>query len=289
MITAKPSEYQSNFCPSEIEEQLEKILQDEHFIESRILSKFLSFIVKETISGRSDCLKEYTIATNVLGKPTHFKPQENGIVRIHAGRLRRMLNHYYETIGNNDEIIFSIPKGNYVPIFSSRVTDSEEKLDFTLAGRSAKQNSQEPLASFAILPFAVSSSNEMVNSFAEGLCSQINTNLMAVRQISVVAHSALRYLAGKNLDWHEISVIAGFNHIMTGSVQYVRDRVRISIEISKCESYRQVWADTFERHLSEANLFEVQDELCDLLIGRVKEFFSEGNDMEENLAVLSAV
>ena len=148
---------------------------------------------------------------------------------------------------------------------------------------------KEPLTSFAILPFAVSSSNEMINSFAEGLCSQINTNLMGVRQISVVAHSALKYLAGKNLDWHEISVIAGFNHIMTGSIQYVRDRVRISIEISRCDSYRQVWADTFERNLSEQNLFDVQDEICDLLIARVREFFDDKNLVDESLAVLSAV
>ena len=79
------------FSVAAVEEQLERIFRDPHFTESAILKKFLSFIVQETIHGRSNCLKEYTIAINVLEKPSSFNPQENGIVRIHAGRLRRAL------------------------------------------------------------------------------------------------------------------------------------------------------------------------------------------------------
>ena len=51
-------------------------------------------------------LKEYTIAVNVLDKPTNFKPQDNSIVRIHAGRLRRALNHFYNTNETPELYIF---------------------------------------------------------------------------------------------------------------------------------------------------------------------------------------
>jgi len=108
------------FSVAAVEEELERIFRDPHFTESAILKKFLSFIVQETIQGRSNCLKEYTIAINVLEKPLSFNPQENGIVRIHAGRLRRALSDYYNDLGRDDQVVISIPKGKYVPFFANR-------------------------------------------------------------------------------------------------------------------------------------------------------------------------
>src|ERR1043165_9440868 len=96
------------FTLAAIDQQLERIFLDSHFTESEILKKFLCFIVHETIAGRANCLKEYTIATNVLGKPTSFNPQENGIVRIHAGRLRRALIDYYQSKGVDDPIVIDV-------------------------------------------------------------------------------------------------------------------------------------------------------------------------------------
>src|SRR5262245_50831739 len=116
------SESESLFHVEAVEEQLEKIYRDPHFAESTILKKFLSFIVQETISGRSNCLKEYTIAINVLDKPHNFNPQENGIVRIHGGRLRRSLCQYYNELGRNDQLVITIPKGKYVPVFKNRLS-----------------------------------------------------------------------------------------------------------------------------------------------------------------------
>src|ERR1700748_1525659 len=101
-----------------INQQLQKIFLDPLFMNSEILRKFLLFIVDQTLTGHADWLKEYTIGVNVLNKPADFTPQENGIVRIHAGRLRRALHHYYKETGILDSIHISIPKGRYVPVFA---------------------------------------------------------------------------------------------------------------------------------------------------------------------------
>ena len=53
---------------------------------------FLSFIVEETLAGRSSQLKGYTIAVAVYGRPERFDPQVDPIVRVEAGRLRRALD-----------------------------------------------------------------------------------------------------------------------------------------------------------------------------------------------------
>ncbi len=90
------------FSADSVNDHLQKLIADPLFSLSDILKRFLVFIVEETLEGRSDQLKEYTIGVKVLHKPANFNPQMDAIVRIHACRLRRALNRYYEGAGNRD-------------------------------------------------------------------------------------------------------------------------------------------------------------------------------------------
>ncbi len=102
-----------------IYQQLNKIMAHRLFSRSAILSKFLFYVVHETLTGNTNRIKEYTIAVNVLNKSKKFDVQRSGIVRVHASRLRRTLEDYYnsETVGI--DVIINIPSGGYVPIFQS--------------------------------------------------------------------------------------------------------------------------------------------------------------------------
>jgi hypothetical protein len=104
------------FSEDLIQEQLKKIFKCPAFSVSDILRRFLTYIIQETLAGRSNTIKEYTIAVNVLNKPASFKPQHDAIVRIHAGRLRRALNYYYKEEGTADFLEIAVPKGSYVPV-----------------------------------------------------------------------------------------------------------------------------------------------------------------------------
>src|SRR5664279_5314575 len=118
------------YSEDQIRAQLQKILLCQVFSVSDILRRFLSYIVEETLAGRSNTIKEYTIAVNVLNKPISFKPQHDAIVRIHAGRLRRALNYYYKEAGISDELEISVPKGSYVPVLNNKQpADSVEEKD----------------------------------------------------------------------------------------------------------------------------------------------------------------
>src|SRR6186713_1172559 len=101
--------------------QLNRILASEQFVKAEILAAFLKYVVTETVGGKSNELKEYTIGVNALKREVGFNPQLDSIVRIHAGRLRRALKDYYQEGGCTDPIIISIPKGTYVPVFEDRV------------------------------------------------------------------------------------------------------------------------------------------------------------------------
>src|SRR6478752_10387615 len=166
------------FSVTAVEEELEQIFKDSHFTESAILRKFLTFIVQETILGRANRLKEYTIAINVLEKPLNFNPQENGIVRIHAGRLRRALSQYYNEMGCNDQIVITIPKGKYVPFFANRSNPAEAAIIERELHDDTSAAEDEENVVLAILPFVCTTRSVAANAFAEGLCLQLNSTLI---------------------------------------------------------------------------------------------------------------
>jgi hypothetical protein len=97
--------------------QLDKILAFPKFSKSAILSKFLCYIVNETLLGRQNSIKEYTIGIEVLNKPKEFNPLLDGIVRVHASRLREYLSTYYKEKGIEDNLVITVPKGRYLPVF----------------------------------------------------------------------------------------------------------------------------------------------------------------------------
>ena len=59
---------------------------------------------------------------------TRFDPQDDPIVRIEVGRLRRDLDHYYLTDGRDDPIRITIPKGHYVPCWEAWRTSPGSRL-----------------------------------------------------------------------------------------------------------------------------------------------------------------
>lgn len=109
----------ASFDAEEARTQLDRILTSDDFQASSRNRRFLAYVFEETLAGRAEAIKAYTIATCVFGRPPDFDPQIDSIVRIEAGRLRRCLERYYLTSGQADPIVISIPKGTYVPQFGA--------------------------------------------------------------------------------------------------------------------------------------------------------------------------
>ncbi|WP_245323971.1 tetratricopeptide repeat protein [Bradyrhizobium shewense] len=103
--------------PAQVLVELERVLASQHFQASERRRTFLRFIVEETLAGRSDGLKGYTIALAVFGREESFDPQADPVVRLEARRLRRDLDSYYVDAGQNNLVRIAIPKGSNVPSF----------------------------------------------------------------------------------------------------------------------------------------------------------------------------
>src|SRR5215475_4181785 len=107
---------------SEID-QLERILNSPPLVTSPSLSRFLRYIVEETLAGRSASIREYTLGVNVFDRGDDFNPRLDPIVRVQARNLRARVQKYYEGPGAADPIRIELPKGTYVPIFHKTVVE----------------------------------------------------------------------------------------------------------------------------------------------------------------------
>jgi len=110
--------------PASVIAELEKILVSRVFSTAGRASRLLRFLVQETVDGRGDSLKEYTLGTSVLGRNHSFDPRIDPIARVEASRLRDRLDLYYATEGRTDQVVISLPKGGYVPVFDISAPES---------------------------------------------------------------------------------------------------------------------------------------------------------------------
>ncbi|RWP41106.1 MAG: hypothetical protein EOR04_16815 [Mesorhizobium sp.] len=100
--------------------ELALILDSRDFDATDREHRFFRYVVEETLAGRGDRIKAYSVAVEVFGRGEFFDPKSDPIVRIEAGHLRRALERYYLTSGQIDPILITIPKGGYVPDFARR-------------------------------------------------------------------------------------------------------------------------------------------------------------------------
>jgi hypothetical protein len=101
-------------------QQIDKLIKSHSLHSSESLCKLLRYLAEHSLDHPGVALKEYQIATEVLGRPAGFDPQSDSTVRVQAGRLRVKLAEYYTTEGPGDPIVVEIPKGSYALTFHLR-------------------------------------------------------------------------------------------------------------------------------------------------------------------------
>ena len=100
-----------------VRETLERVLASETFGRSERARKLLRYLVEREQEGDADRLKGFSIAVDVFGKDSDFDSATDAVVRVQAGRLRELLQQYFDTEGAHERIRISIPRGGYVPIY----------------------------------------------------------------------------------------------------------------------------------------------------------------------------
>ncbi len=243
-----------NFPEESIREQLNRILVSPGFRNSSVLAGFLEFVTNETLKKNVQSIKEYTIGVHVLMRNSDFNPQLDSIVRINAGRLRRALNEYYNTVGRKDEIRIEIPKGSYVPVFQPQYVIEQVEIKDKI-----KLTRNRPVV--AVLPFRNISRDSSRDYFADGLGEQLSTDLSRFQNLAVISYHSARHAGGKTTDIKEAAVMLGAKYILTGSIQHDTKHLHIGVQLLLGDTGEHLWANSFERNNTASGLFEIQHEI----------------------------
>jgi len=249
-----------------IREQLDRVLASPEFQTTDRVRDFLRFVVEETLAGRSDQLKGYTIATAVFGRGDDFDPGQDPIVRIQAGRLRRALERYYLVAGGRDPIVIDVPKGRYVPRFR-RYEPAE--------GVAARQSARpvQPMApagpAVAVLPFENLTPDADRLFFTVGLAEELVTELNRYQDVTVIPCHRAPGGAGVSPDLERVGRAAGARFLLGGSIRCDAESAKVAVHLVDATSGRQVWARSFKHSLEAASLIRTQEEIAHSVVAAV--------------------
>jgi len=124
----------------------------------------------------------------------------------------------------------------------------------------AGNNSDLPQKSIAVLPFDNLSEDKNNAFFAEGVQDEILTRLAKVADLKVISRTSTQHFKSSPDNLPQIAKQLGVMHIVEGSVQKSNDQVRVNVQLINAMTDAHLWADTFDRKLTD--IFAVETEIA---------------------------
>jgi adenylate cyclase len=122
--------------------------------------------------------------------------------------------------------------------------------------------------SIAVLPFDNLSDNPERDYFAEGLTTDLITDLSKISGLLVIARNSAFSFKDQPIDIRQIAEQLNVRYVLEGSVRRAGDAVRINVQLIDATTGSNVWAERYDRDYSK--IFALQNEL----IGRIVEALS---------------
>ncbi len=144
-------------------------------------------------------------------------------------------------------------------------------LYFGVLKREAKPVSQAaaiPEKSIAVLPFENRSEEKANAYFAEGIQDEILTRLSKIADLKVISRTSTQHYQSAPENLTEIAKQLGVAHILEGSVQKNGDAVRVNVQLIKAATDSHLWADTFDRKLTD--IFSVESEVAKAIADQLR-------------------
>src|SRR5437762_3176474 len=117
-----------------------------------------------------------------------------------------------------------------------------------------------PEKSIAVLPFENLSSDKENAYFADGIQDEILTRLSKIADLKVISRTSTQHYKSAPGNLSEIAKQLGVAHILEGSVQKSGDAVRVNVQLIKAADDSHLWADTFDRKLTD--IFSVESDIA---------------------------
>ena len=273
-----------------IEIQLNLLLASKAIGASPRMKRLLAHIVEKTLAAESLDLNGYAIGLDVFDKAEAFDPQTDSIVRVQAGRLRKLLESYYADEGANDPIIISLPKGTYVPIFKERQTSKPNH-----SGVYTRVAAAALLSLFALAVFNLRLPADSEANFQYALDTSNGPSVIVLpfdiverrnaatseSGASAIASSGLQILITEKLsrfgnlqvihahneaspEPHQAALELGVDYYLTGTIQIDNDHLMLTTVLADAPNRMVVWSRSFEEELSSAStIFEIETDIAE--------------------------
>ena len=122
--------------------------------------------------------------------------------------------------------------------------------------------------SIAVLPFENLSEEKANAYFAEGIQDEILTRLSKIADLKVISRTSTQHYKSSPTNLPEIARQLGVAHILEGSVQKSGDAVRVNVQLIKAANDSHLWADTFDRKLTD--IFSVESEVAKAIADQLR-------------------
>jgi len=123
-------------------------------------------------------------------------------------------------------------------------------------------------ASICVLPFVNMSGDPEQEYFSDGITEDIITDLSQVSALFVVARNTAFTFKGRVMDVKEVGHALDVTHVLEGSVRKAGDRVRITAQLIDSATGGHVWADRYDRDLTD--IFAIQDEISKAIVSSLR-------------------
>ena len=235
-----------------IEHQLTKILTSPYFKSAKKMRNFLQYIVRKTLSGKTNYLKQYTIAVEALGFPVDFDSDSNPVVRIIAGRVRERLTKYYEMEGSNDDLLITMPKGSYVPVF-------EKNKNVKKPPKKERSGYSVP-PKLAVLCYSDETqdleSNRLLFQVTDTMAMELS-NFLFVNLVVSIPHADKKFSRDASIDMKNRYQA---DYMLVFYIQQLpKKRHKILIRLMDVSDESVIWSDSYELNPDEA--FDEQYEI----------------------------
>ena len=260
----------------------------------------LRYLVTEEVEGRGDRLKAFSIATDVFGRGADFDAQQDSIVRVEIGRLRKSLELYYATAGRADAIRIAIDKGQYRPTFDMREPFAARParrrrrlwirlaavlvvLALAAAGAFYLWPARKPVARngvrIAVAPFALSADREGQTYIGVGLRAELTALLSDYDWLSV-------FPIGKTID-----VVSGekpanwdVDYLVKANVQISGDTMTVAPLLLDGKTGAVRWSGRYETLFKANEVIAMQRDIATRIAADVGQPFGAVADLERTRA-----
>ena len=140
-------------------------------------------------------------------------------------------------------------------------------------------------ASIAVLPLTNMSKDAEAEFFVVGIHDDLLTQLAKIGAIKVISRTSVLQYQGTTRNLRQIAAELGVATILEGGVQRSGDRMRLNVQLIDAATDQHLWAETYDRELTAANIFAVQTEIATSIAQVLRVTLSSGEEARLSASV----